>query len=196
VNQSVQCIVFISALQCTHVQIVLDTCENLKLSDFSLARASSASPSPSDHPCLLPEFRFAVRDWLSWQHKNNNIEKSSHHQDEERRRTEAEDLVFVDHIPCPLYAAPELFQGAGFSEAGDMWALGCVSVEMVSGKQPFSLHCNSAHSLESAISQGWSAGMMMGDSPEEGGGKGEEAQLFQFWSNLARGLMARNPARR
>ena len=168
---------------CTCVQIVLDTCEKLKLSDFSLARASSTTPSsPSADPSPF-DFRSAVRNWLSWQHQND--------------KNKGEDLVLVDGIPCPLYAAPELFQGAGFSEAGDMWALGCVTVEMMSGRQPFSLYCSSSHSLESAISQGWSAAVM-GDVPEgEGrGGNEEEARLFQFWSNVTRGLMARTPARR
>ena len=36
------------------------------------------------------------------------------------------------------YKAPELFEGGGYDESVDMWAIGIIAYELLSGSVPFS----------------------------------------------------------
>lgn len=37
----------------------------------------------------------------------------------------------------PFYMAPELFKRTGHNQAADIWSFGCVALEMLSGKTPW-----------------------------------------------------------
>lgn len=103
-------------------------------------------------------------------------------------------LRLADHIPSPLYAAPELYQGSGYSMSGDLWSLGCVVCEMLTGRQPFSCHA-SPDALEAAICHGCDGGMEMGRWDGEGGdssGGGE----WEAWSEMVHGLLDRTLSQR
>ena len=40
-------------------------------------------------------------------------------------------------LPSPFYKAPEVIQKANFSFASDLWSLGCILYELITGKCPF-----------------------------------------------------------
>jgi serine/threonine protein kinase len=40
-------------------------------------------------------------------------------------------------IGTPLYSSPEVFAGAEYDGRVDVWGLGCVAYELVSGQRPF-----------------------------------------------------------
>jgi serine/threonine protein kinase len=50
----------------------------------------------------------------------------------------------------PLYMAPEIYQNNGYTESVDIWSLGIILYEMLTGKHPLSSH-NSVVSVSSAI---------------------------------------------
>ncbi len=161
------------------VQIVLDTCCNLKLCDFALAVTASQDtvwPSQTD-------FRSAVKEWL---------QLGSHSRDSTVSSEVGEALSLADRFPCPLYASPELYQGAGLTAAGDLWALGCMTFEMLTGHQPFYGH-GSVEALEAAVCCGWSAVAVV-DMPSSGS-RGE-GRLLDAWFGLVRGLLATPPSQR
>ena len=95
--------------QLTHLQIVLDGCQLLKLSDFSLAKSTDDCHNHYDfkstvHTLLSPESASSLPSLKSI------------------------------YAPSPYYAAPELFEQADFSPATDLWSLGCVVYELCLGE--------------------------------------------------------------
>ena len=92
------------------------------------------------------------------------------------------DPSVTDYLPSPFYASPEVFVGSEFSLASDLWSLGCVVFEMLTGEQPF---CGaSLGELESAVCEG---GMVRGN-------KGEE--VLGEWKELVYGLLIKSPKQR
>lgn len=91
-------------------QIVLDSCQLLKLSDFTLSRALVNSEHEYDLKSLV--------------HKLLNP-----------RATDT--LDSVQYTPSPFYSAPELYHGDAFSIASDLWSLGCVVYELSLGCRAF-----------------------------------------------------------
>jgi serine/threonine protein kinase len=94
----------------------------------------------------------------------------------------SEETVFdnedTNYIYSPFYAAPELFAGSAFSVVSDMWSLGCVVFEILTGRQPF---C--ASSLESLQEMVCGNGVMVGEE-------------LEAWSELVYSLLARSPNQR
>ncbi len=89
------------------------------------------------------------------------------------------DTCVADYLPSPFYAAPELFRaGLEFSVAADLWSLGCVVFEMLTGEQPF---CGSSlDELEGAVC---------------GGDLVREEGLAE-WEDLVHGLLIKSPKQR
>ena len=105
-------------------QILLDNCEALKLSDFTLAQSVEDSDKQVRY-----DFRSTAKVVFG--------ERSSKDVGELQiggRRGEVV-LSVVDSVPSPFYAAPELFDGAKFSTASDLWSLGVLMYELCTGGQ-------------------------------------------------------------
>ena len=102
------------------VQIVLDSCQNLKLSDFTLARQADECQNPHDFKSIvssLIELKKATRLAL--------IDNSA-----------------LAHAPSPFYCAPELFElSTNFTITTDLWSLGCVVYELSLGKLTIVKYC-------------------------------------------------------
>ena len=90
----------------------------------------------------------------------------------------------TDYLPSPFYAAPELFKGSGHQVATDLWSLGCVVFEMLTGRQPFSE--TSLEDLERAVCS---------DTTVGGAGGALEKELG-MWSNIVHGLLKKSPEQR
>lgn len=50
-------------------------------------------------------------------------------------------------VGTPVYAAPEQFDGGHLNDRSDYYAFGCILYEMLAGRPPFKLSCNSAAEL-------------------------------------------------
>ena len=48
-----------------------------------------------------------------------------------------EEALTCTQLGTPLYMAPEIFAGKAYSHKVDVWALGCVFYQMLTGKTPF-----------------------------------------------------------
>lgn len=179
--------------------MVLDTCSLLKLSDFTLAQSSDHNTKSSK-----PDFSAAVRNWFlmqqSWPEHQTTSQIKGKQQKQERPKEKAEeemggcrvDLRPADLIPSPFYAAPELYQGSGNTISTDLWSLGCVVCEMLTGRQPFSHH-TSPEALEAAICHGnGSATVEVG----EWNGVGGDSEKWKMWSEMVCGLLTRSSSQR
>lgn len=95
-----------------HVQIVLDSCQNLKLSDFTLARLVDECQNPHDFKSVA----------------------SSLIESKQATHLSLIDKPALAHAPSPFYCAPELFElSSNFTIATDLWSLGCVVYELSLG---------------------------------------------------------------
>ena len=104
------------------LQILLDNCEALKLSDFTLAQSAEDSDKQVQY-----DFRTAAKVAFG--------ERSSKDMAELQIGCRKGEVVLsvADSVPSPFYAAPELFDGGKFSTASDLWSLGVLMYELCTG---------------------------------------------------------------
>ena len=169
----------------------------LKLSDFSLAQSSDPNTNSSQS-----DFSATVRNWflkkqrcpeqpivLKAKGKQQKLERLA---DEEEGDGSHVSQTSANLIPSPFYAAPELYQGSGFSLLGDLWSLGCVVCEMLTGRHPFSHH-SSPEALEAAICCGNDGGSV---ELEEWDRVSRDSGNWDVWSKMVSGLLTRSSLQR
>lgn len=148
----------------------LDTCKCLKLSDFTLAQSVN-------DPTRRKNFMSDARTWFQIKQLSQDPGTK-----QLQNRESSPNLISVDYLPSPLYAAPEVFAGSGFSFASDLWSLGCVVFEMVTGRRPF---CESSlEALRDSVCSG--TGSAVEDCGRELGA----------WSRVVCSLLAKPPSQR
>lgn len=59
----------------------------------------------------------------------------------------AEEALAETACGSPLYMAPEILHGEGYTNRADLWSLGCVLYEMLFGAPPYGLACRSVPQL-------------------------------------------------
>lgn len=171
----------VSCDSCDPTQVVLDTCDCLKLSDFCLAQ-SLQDPSPDME--WQATFLSDASVWFQ-------TEKRSKDRSKTEPKVSKRDIPIgwsspapptTDYLVSPFYAAPELFAGSAFSVATDMWSLGCVVFELLVGRQPFC--AGSLGALREMVCVG-DAGVAASQGEELG-----------VWSELVDSLLAKVPHER
>ncbi len=150
---------------------MLDTREYLKLSDFTLARLSH-DPHQSDN------FKSDAGSWFQVM-KLQEEEKEGQKSKQRKEDTQEVHLLPSIYIPSPFYAAPELYVGSTYSTTTDMWSLGCILFEMLTGRQPFCA-C-SLEALEKAVCDH---------------SVNPDGATLGAWSKVVHGLLRKTPLKR
>lgn len=58
------------------------------------------------------------------------------------------------NVGTPYYQAPEIYEGNGYDEKADLWSLGIILFQLVSGKLPFTISVGGKHDLFKKIKLG------------------------------------------
>ena len=103
--------------------ILLDCHGTLKISDLSLSQLPNQKNRWTEHNIRKSFVSFCEQ-------LNESVS-------DESEVARAARNVCLSTLPSPLYLAPEVVKAAKFSFSSDMWSLGCIFFEMISGRLPF-----------------------------------------------------------
>ena len=110
-------------------QVMLDSCQCLKLSDFSLAQQVEEEEEESTHHQNNEDIMQATRAVFQ-QYCTMSGGRTEHCS----VTPELASTSAVVGAPSPFYAAPEIFSSGQSTLASDLWSLGCLLFEMCTGR--------------------------------------------------------------
>ena len=106
-------------------KILLDCHGNLKISDFSLCQRVTANKKRWKTSDIKQSLQLIIREI-------NDIKENG---DEEV--TMLARHVSLETLPSPFYKSPEVMNDCDMNYSSDMWSLGCILHELLTGQCPF-----------------------------------------------------------
>ena len=109
-------------------KILLDCHGVLKISDFSLCQKISAKEQRWQISDIKQSIDLMVQEFSSLKENGNN---------EEEDATLLARNISLESLPSPFYKSPEVLEHCDITCSSDMWSLGCILFELITGHCPF-----------------------------------------------------------